>query len=111
MPRGQDPNAELDACVSVLDTEFDFIYQTLRRRGLSVADAEDVVQDVFLVMWRRWTDYDRRRSLRAWLTGIAFRVAYHHRSKRVREVPGGVIDAPDERPSPEEQAFGESVRG
>ena len=67
MPKGQEPyrpaategaesdlNAELDTCVGVLENEFDYVYQSLRRRGLSPADAEDVVQEVFLIMWRRW---------------------------------------------------------
>ena len=94
-----------------LDKEFAHVCQTLRRQGLSVADAEDVSQEVFLTMWRRWSDYDPRRPLRAWLAGMALRTAYRFAGRKGREVPRGFIaDAPDEQPTPEEQAFETSER-
>jgi RNA polymerase sigma factor (sigma-70 family) len=103
-------NAEFHSCVTMFEREVDYIFHALRRHGLGEADAEDVVQEVFLVMWRRWAEYDRSRPLRAWLSGIAFRVAYHHRGRAVREVPGGLIDAVDQQPTPEDLASGNSVR-
>jgi RNA polymerase sigma-70 factor (ECF subfamily) len=102
--------AEFEACIGAFEDELDVIYQGLRRHGLGAADAEDVVQEVFLVMWRRWGEYDHRRPLRAWLSGIAFRVAYRQRGRRGREVPGGFIDMTDEQPTPEERAFATSGR-
>jgi RNA polymerase sigma-70 factor (ECF subfamily) len=101
---------EFEACIGLFEDELDIVYQGLRRHGLGAADAEDIVQEVFLVMWRRWAEYDHRRPLRAWLSGIAFRVAYRHRGRRGREVPGGLIDMTDEQPTPEEQAFATSGR-
>ena len=105
-----DASGALDRCLAVFETELDFILQALRRQGFSEADAEDVVQDVFLVMWRRWADYDPRRPLRAWLAGMAFRVAYRHRGRRGREVPGGLFDVTDQRPTPEDDANQSSYR-
>jgi RNA polymerase sigma factor (sigma-70 family) len=103
-------NAEFHACVTMFERELDYIFHALRRHGLGEADAEDVVQEVFLVMWRRWAEYDHSRPLRAWLSGIAFRVAYHHRGRAGREVPGGLIDTIDEQPTPEDLVSGSSVR-
>ena len=105
-----DLDRDFQSCVEAFDDEFDHIYQTLRRHGLAAADAEDAAQDVFLIMWRRWSEYDQRRSLRAWLAGIAFRVAFHHRRRSGREVPGGFIDIVDHQPTPEEHAFETSGR-
>src|SRR4051794_41508341 len=61
-------------------------------------------------MWRRWAEYDPKRPLRPWLGGIAFRVAYNHRQRSVREVPGGLLDAEDSAPSPEDRLDSVSAR-
>jgi RNA polymerase sigma-70 factor (ECF subfamily) len=58
---------------------------------------------VFVVMCRRWADYDPHRPLRPWLLGIAFRVARDHRKRPSRELAGGLIDPPDEAGDPERQ--------
>jgi RNA polymerase sigma-70 factor (ECF subfamily) len=94
-----------------IELEFAHVCRTLRRQGLSVADAEDVSQEVFLTMWRRWSDYDPRRPLRTWLAGMALRMAYRHAGRNGREVPRGfIVDAPAEQPTPEEHAFEASER-
>ncbi len=54
---------------------FAFVYRSLLRLGIPRSNVEDVAQDVFLVVRRRLGDYDRARSLPAWLFGIARRVA------------------------------------
>jgi RNA polymerase sigma-70 factor, ECF subfamily len=102
--------AEFNACVRAFDGEFDFVYRSLRRHGISPSDAEDLAQDVFLVMWRRRADYDPQRPVRAWLAGIAYRVAYEHRKRRGREVPSGFVDAQDQRGHAEERLSSSSER-
>jgi RNA polymerase sigma factor (sigma-70 family) len=97
-------------CVGVFETQFDYVYHALRRHGISPTDAEDLVQEVFLVMWRRWSEFDTTRPLRPWLGGIAFRVAYNYRQRSGREVPGGIVDAEDEAPSPEDRLDAHSAR-
>ena len=97
-------------CVGVFEAQFDYVYHALRRHGISPNDAEDLVQEVFLVMWRRWSEYDTSRPLRPWLGGIAFRVAYNYRQRSGREVPGGIVDAEDEAPSPEDRLDSHSAR-
>jgi RNA polymerase sigma factor (sigma-70 family) len=102
--------AALESRVTAFERELDQVYQSLRRHGLAAADAEDLVQDTFLVAWRRWEEYDPQRPLRPWLAGIAFRLAYHQRRRADREVPRGFVDVIDERPTPEDQAAGNSGR-
>jgi RNA polymerase sigma-70 factor (ECF subfamily) len=103
---GLDPD-----CLSAFEREYDYIFRTLRRFGASLADAEDLAQEVFLVMWRRWRDYDQDRPLRPWLAGIAFRLVYNHRTRIGREVPGGLIDTEDEAVDPEVQVTAARTRG
>jgi RNA polymerase sigma-70 factor (ECF subfamily) len=70
-------------------TEMDYVYRTLRRYGVRGIDAEDLTQEVFLVAWRRRSDFDGSRPLRPWLAGIAFRLAHERRRRpgpRGREV-------------------------
>jgi RNA polymerase sigma-70 factor (ECF subfamily) len=61
------------------------------------------VQDVFLVLHRRWADFEHQSSLRTWIYGISLRVASDHtrRARRERarwspEVPE--LESPAESP-------------
>jgi RNA polymerase sigma-70 factor (ECF subfamily) len=78
------------------ESEFEFVYRALRRFGMTDADAEDIAQDVFVVMLRRWDDFDPARPLRPWLLGITNRVAMHHLRRSWRETPSGFVDLQDE---------------
>jgi RNA polymerase sigma-70 factor (ECF subfamily) len=89
-------------CATAFEAHREYIGRVLRRCGASDVDAEDLAQEVFLVMWRRWLDYDHSRPLRPWLAGIASRVAFNHRDRGDREVPAGLIDREDEAPDPEQ---------
>jgi RNA polymerase sigma-70 factor (ECF subfamily) len=104
------PAADFLRCVGAFDAEFDYVHQVLRRQGVAPSDAEDLAQEVFLVMWRRWSQYDSRRAIRPWLAGIAFRVAYNHRQRAAREVPGGLLDLQDHRPDPEQAVAADNLR-
>lgn len=62
-----------------------YVWRALRRLGVPEADVEDVCQEVFLVVLRRYGDFEGRSSLRTWIYGIALRVASdYRRSARVR---------------------------
>jgi RNA polymerase sigma-70 factor (ECF subfamily) len=87
-----------DVCVRIFEADFDYVYRSLIRMGVTAADAEDLAQEVFLVMWRRRADWDADRPLRSWLFGVALRVAHEHRHRRRREAPVGIADQTDERP-------------
>ena len=89
-------SAELPDCFRAFEDELDFVYRVLRRSGASPADADDLAQEVFLVVWRRWRDYDPERPLRPWLAGITFRVVHDHFRRSRREVPSGFVDGEDQ---------------
>ena len=90
------------ACLRAFELEFDYVYRALLRQGVTASDAEDLVQDVFLVTWRRWADFDTDRPLRPWLAGIAFKVASEHLKRRRRWEPRAWLDPPDQTPAGEE---------
>jgi len=65
------------------------IWRALRRLGVRDADLEDLVQEVFLVVYRRWGDFRGESSLRTWIYGIALRKAFAQRRNRHAR---GVVD-------------------
>jgi RNA polymerase sigma-70 factor (ECF subfamily) len=80
-----------------------YVWRALRRLGVADVDADDVCQDVFLVVHRKLGTFQRGASLRSWLYGICLRVAsdYRKRSHRRREqlvesVSSEGMDAPQE---------------
>jgi RNA polymerase sigma-70 factor (ECF subfamily) len=64
---------------------FDYVWRNVRRLGVSEAQADDAVQDVFIVVHRRLSEFEGRSSLRTWLFGILVRVARDHRRSRARQ--------------------------
>src|SRR5262245_46030301 len=65
-----------------------FVWRVLRRMGVAEADAEDVCQEVFLVVHRRLAEFEARSSLRTWIYSICLRcaAAYRNRAHHRREV-------------------------
>jgi RNA polymerase sigma-70 factor (ECF subfamily) len=62
------------------------VWNALRRIGVREADLEDVCQEVFLVVHRRWGDFRGDSSIRTWIYGIALRKALsYRRAARVRK--------------------------
>ncbi len=104
------PPAGAEGCFQVYEQQLDYLVSSLRRLGVPYSDIEDVVHEVFLVMHRRWEDYDRTRPLRPWLFGIAFRVASTHRRKGTREVLSDAYDAEDLGARPDDAAAAGETR-
>ncbi len=68
------------------------IFRMARRRGLQDADAQDVMQQVFLSISRSiesWTSGDSKPPFRAWLTTIARNAITKALTRRPREVATG----------------------
>ena len=59
----------------VFDRELDYVWTSLRRLGVQPRDLEDVVQEVFLQVYRKLDAYDPERPLRPWLFAFAVRCA------------------------------------
>jgi RNA polymerase sigma-70 factor (ECF subfamily) len=74
------------SCIDAFQSEFDYLCRTLRRLGARPEDLEDHAHDIFLVLSRKWSDYDPTRPLRPYLFGIAFRVVASRRRREQREV-------------------------
>ncbi|HVJ19998.1 MAG TPA: sigma-70 family RNA polymerase sigma factor [Polyangiaceae bacterium] len=89
---------------------FALVWRTLRRLGVSTTALEDAVQDVFLVVHRRWTDFERRSSVKTWIYGIVVRVAKDHRrarsrhAARVERYAEALVSEPPEALAPDEEA-------
>ncbi len=92
-PAGNDEPVEAEDCLHAYQRELDYLIGSLRRLGVPPRDLEDVLHEIFLVMLRRWNDYERDRPLRPWLFGIAFRVAAGQKRRGSREVCGDVAEA------------------
>ena len=60
------------------------VWRSLRRLGVDEAQLDDAVQDVFLVVHRRWRQFERRSSMKTWIVGIAVRVAKDYRRTQLR---------------------------
>ena len=64
---------------------FDFVWRSVRRLGVHPPATDDVVQETFIIAYRRLSSFEGRSTMRSWLFGIARRVVSdHRRSKRRR---------------------------
>ena len=109
-PRSRAPEPEASEpdrrCVAAFEQELDYLYATLQRLGAPSADIDDLLQDIFVVLYRHWPTLDLTRPLRPWLFGVAFRVVRAHRRRRSREAPWAGLDPEDTDDSPERQLEG-----
>jgi RNA polymerase sigma-70 factor (ECF subfamily) len=64
---------------------FSFVWRNLRRLGVPPALVEDAAQDTFIVVHRRLADLHSDASAKAWLFGIAVRVAHDYRRTKKRK--------------------------
>lgn len=54
----------------VYEAQFEFVWRSARRLGMRSPQLEDVVQEVFMVVQRRLSEFEGRSSLRTWLFAI-----------------------------------------
>lgn len=52
------------------EAHFDFVWRSARRLGVPDASIDDVVQDVFVTVYRRLSEFEGRSQLRTWIFGI-----------------------------------------
>lgn len=72
-----------------------YVWRALRRLGVAEDDADDVCQDVFIVVHRKLGTF-YGGSLKTWLYSICLRVASEHRRRRFRRREQVVEAVPDE---------------
>jgi len=64
-------------------TYFRFVWSTARYLRVDTAELDDVVHDVFVIIYERYHTLERPESLRSWIYGVVRRVAStYHRGKR-----------------------------
>jgi RNA polymerase sigma-70 factor (ECF subfamily) len=87
-------------------TEMEFVMNIARRCGLADADAEDVTQQVFIKLQRRFHSLHAPESIRPWLATITRRKAGAHKRAQRRTtdepLPYDFADIEDDEPLPEE---------
>lgn len=73
---------------AVYDSEFGFVWNSLKRLGIQESDLEDLTHEVFVRAYRSRAEYDPGRPLRPWLFGVAFRAAstFRRSARHRREV-------------------------
>ena len=81
--------AEDDAYFAqIYASELSFVWNLVRRFGVPQEHMEDVAQDVFMVVYRKLGEFDRSRSIRSWLYGIAYRTSLSSFRKEGRHAHG-----------------------
>lgn len=65
-------------------SHFGFTWAVLRRLGVPPASVEDALQELWVTAHRRLSQLHSERIARAWLYGIARRIASHHRRSEQR---------------------------
>jgi RNA polymerase sigma-70 factor, ECF subfamily len=80
-----DDNDFCETPQQAFEQHFSMVWRSLRRLGVAESALDDAVQDVFLVLHRRWGDFQRQSSLRTWIYGISLRVASDHTKRARRE--------------------------
>ena len=87
-----DAYAERASFEQVYDQSIDFAWRMVVRLGVPTAQVEDAVQDVFLVVHRKLNELQREVPPRAWVAGIAVKVAHDYRRTLKRKAPGVPLD-------------------
>jgi RNA polymerase sigma-70 factor, ECF subfamily len=97
---------------SLFETEFEYVWHTLRRLGVRERDLEDVTHDVFLAVHKKLHTFDGARPKRPWLFAFAYRFASDYRklARHRREVLELAPETRDHSPSAfDRAAFGETL--
>jgi len=108
--RQSPPSPMVEEVVSLFDQLRDRLLRYVISFGLPVQDGEDIVQEVFLALFRHLQLGRSRSNLRAW----TFRVAHNQALKRRSQARSGaqqIVDevapledlVPDTNPNPEDQ--------
>jgi RNA polymerase sigma-70 factor (ECF subfamily) len=75
-----------------------FVWRSACRLGVPLSAAEDVVQEVFLIVHRRLDQFETGTSMRAWLSAIVVRVARANWRRFQRGNPALASGAPHVEP-------------
>lgn len=91
----QDSEAHIQTPADAYESYFEVAWRNLRRLGITHAMVEDAVQDVFLVVHRRWDDFRHQSTVRTWVIGICLLVARDYHRKRLRAAQNQALESND----------------
>jgi RNA polymerase sigma-70 factor, ECF subfamily len=63
---------------TVYETCVDFAWQAVRRMGVCAADADDVVQEAFVIVHRRLAEFEGRAQIKTWIFKILVHLVRHY---------------------------------
>ena len=119
---GAEPCGCARAIAPALEEEVIALFDQVRRKlmryllslGLPPADAEEIVQEVFLALFRHLQQGKSRSNLRAWVFQVAHNLGLKQRARSRRQrsapEPHPSDDLVDGSPNPEDQAAGNQRR-
>lgn len=89
-----------------------YVFRVLRHLGVPEAQVEDAVQEVFVVVHRRSSEWDGGARVTSWLYAIALRVAANYRKKHTGRRETTMAEVPDvaSEASPEDEAMRSETR-
>jgi RNA polymerase sigma-70 factor (ECF subfamily) len=92
-------------CAAIYAEHAGFVWRVLRGMAIGRPQIEDAVQDVFIVVHRRYAEFDHRSKVQTWLFEICYRVAHAHRRqhKALQALTISDDELPARTPSPAEQ--------
>jgi len=96
----------------IYESCFSFVWRATVQLGTPQASVDDLVQEIFMIAYRRQNEFEGRSSLKTWLYGIVFNVVRAHRrelrAKHPQELEGDAPADPDlfadGGPGPDERA-------
>ena len=97
--RNADPDPDTSAfpvptLQAIYKEYFDFVWSSARHLGAMGDAIDDVVQDVFIVIYHKLATLQRPEALRSWIYGIVRRtVSDYRRSRRTRDAAGARLGA------------------
>jgi RNA polymerase sigma-70 factor (ECF subfamily) len=103
----------------IYEDHFAFAWRTARRLGTPDSNLDDVVQEIFMVVYRQLPKFEGRSSVKTWLFGIVRNVVRAHRrmlqAKHPHSLWAGVGADPDSLSDgsgshPEDTTQAEAVR-
>lgn len=79
--------SEIPSFTRVYEDYFDFVWCSARRLGVPDATLDDAVQEVFVIVYRRLSEFEGRSSIKTWLFGIVRNVSREARRSVRRKSP------------------------
>ena len=81
------PSVEVPTFARIYEDYFDFVWCSARRLGVPDAGLDDAVQEVFVIVHRRLSEFEGRSSVKTWLFGIVRNVSREARRSIRRKSP------------------------